>query len=72
MKYIVDLPTMNDFWDEAGVFDTREEAITFVRHNFGGDENGKVSLVTECDLDETLNYPDDLAGRPMPIEDEDD
>ena len=50
MKYIVDVPTVDGDWDEIAEFDTREEATEFVREQFGGDENGMVALITECDI----------------------
>ena len=52
MKYCVDVPTMNGDWDEVAVFDTRADATEFVRLQWGGDENGMIALITECDLDE--------------------
>lgn len=49
--FLVDIPSLDSqFWQEAGHFDTREEAIRFCQENFGADEDGKISLITELDL----------------------
>lgn len=52
MKYIVDVPQLDGDWEEVFVFDTRAEAVEFVRLQWGGDENGMVALITEDDFDD--------------------
>ena len=50
MIYWVDLPDSNALdgsWTNVAEFDTRPEAVEFIRDHFGGDEEGRISLITE-------------------------
>ena len=50
MIYWVDLPDSNALdgsWSNVAEFDTRPEAVEFIRDRFGGDEEGRISLITE-------------------------
>lgn len=44
----VDVPQASDWqpWEALADFNTREEAIQYVMERFGGDEEGRISLVT--------------------------
>ena len=50
MIYWVDLPdpnAMDGSWSNVAEFNTRPEAVEFIRDHFGGDEEGRISLITE-------------------------
>jgi len=49
-EYIVDIPNSNDIddtWIEVGTFSSREEAIKFVKEQFGADNEGRINLISE-------------------------
>ncbi len=48
-KYLVDIPSnvgLREAWKECAEFDTRAEAVEYVRDFFGG-VDGKIDLITE-------------------------
>jgi hypothetical protein len=47
--YVVDVPCLDKQWEEVDTFDSWEEAVAFCENNFGADENGCVSLITEVE-----------------------
>ena len=51
ITYTVDVPSSNlgHPWINVASFDTEEEAISFVQDHYGGDDQGRVSLVSEFD-----------------------
>ncbi len=54
--YSVNLPISHDpksAWLNVEVFETKEEAIKFVQHQFGADENGCICLVVQEVSDES-------------------
>lgn len=63
--YYVDIPDVNcwrsseGYWANVGTFDTREEALVFAQNCFGADEEGKIQLITESEIDEK-------EGQPLP------
>ncbi len=54
MSYCVDLPNPNDLgenasWTNVSAFDTKEEAVAWIRANIGYcDDEGNLSLITNC------------------------
>jgi len=47
MRYAVDIPNANsEDWICIDYFETKKEAIKFVKEKFGGDKEGKVSLIS--------------------------
>lgn len=49
-RFLVDLPDPRDKdfgWLNVGNFPTKEEALKFIRDKLGGDEYGRVCLLTE-------------------------
>jgi hypothetical protein len=48
--FIVDIPNSNDIddtWIEVETFSSREEAIKFVKKQFGADDEGRINLISE-------------------------
>lgn len=55
MEWAVDIPNSNDppnAWINMDYFDSREAAIAFVKEMFGGDDNGRICLVSEMPEDD--------------------
>ncbi len=49
MRYAIDVPDTYELevWSNVAYFDTKEEAILFVKEKFGGDDEGRISLISE-------------------------
>lgn len=48
--YFVDIPNSSDpesYWINIKSFPTKEEAITYVKNTFGGDDEGRIKLITK-------------------------
>lgn len=48
-RYTVDVPphtNPNNSWVEVESFETEAEAIQFVKDNYGGDDQGRISIVS--------------------------
>ena len=55
LRYAVDIPSCLDFdnaWMNAGYFETKAEAVAFVKETFGGDSKGRIGLVSELPPDD--------------------
>lgn len=51
-SFHVDLPNPRDPeapWVEYGVYASKKEALTAVRHHFGADSQGRISIISEVD-----------------------
>lgn len=52
MTWYVDLPNcykLESAWKCLGEFETREEAIAYVKKMFGADDEGRIDLVSEVE-----------------------
>ncbi len=53
-EYIVDLPNpynIDGAWTAIDNFPTREEAVEFIRNHFGGDDEGRISLISTSKIE---------------------
>ena len=49
-RYYVDIPNSSDpegSWTNIGIFPNKQEAITYVKETFGGDDEGRIKLITQ-------------------------
>ena len=53
MPFVVDIPNISEEdWIYVRSFPTRAEAIAYVKEFFGGDDEGRVQLISEVDNDD--------------------
>lgn len=48
--YYVDIPNSSDpegSWTNIGIFPNKQEAITYVKETFGGDNEGRIKLISK-------------------------
>lgn len=49
-SYYVDIPNSSNpenSWVNVGIFKSKEEAIKYIKNTFGGDDEGRISLITK-------------------------
>lgn len=49
-EYFVDIPNSNDpedSWINIETFPSKEEAIAYVKETFGGDDEGRIKLISK-------------------------
>ena len=52
--YYIDVPNSTnpeDIWANVAQFPNKDMAIAFVKKTFGGDNEGRISLITETDYE---------------------
>lgn len=58
LRFAVDIPDAKyvyGAWDCLGYFETRAEAIAWVKEHFGGDDEGRIQVVSELPEDEQVD-----------------
>ena len=70
--YAVDIPDSTDiknFWVNIGTFGDKKSAVAFVKEHFGGDDEGRISLLYAMEVhDDDEEYEQELAAEAERVE----